>query len=490
MLENIFSFIESPGLIAGINNIISVVTNQFYIFINLMQFVCVLLIMFYILFQTGFLKKIEKNDSFRVAIKEEIILIVLFGILGIAATYLGVPTVPGSMSSPLANVRNLAPMIAGMLGGLWAGIGAGLIGGVYCYSQLTGIESSTALPYMIDTILAGLIGGLIFIFIKKKFPKPIFAALIIVIFEVIDMVIIYYLGRYTSPAEAWSTVSALFIPVGVADTFGMFIFSFMVNRALNYQNIKAAKDMIEGEMQAASRIQTSMLPRIFPPFPDRNEIDIFAVMNPAKNVGGDFYDFFFIDNNRLWFIIGDVSDKGVPAALFMTIIKTLLKTEALRGEEPATVLKRVNDILYPDNESCSFATVFCGILDVTSGEVEYSNGGHLPPIIVSDFKEIKTVKIDTNFMVGNIKEATFTTQKLKLFKNDMIFLYTDGVTETETENGKMFTGKGLRSSLTRCCTIDIPTSDIVKLILADLKEFRGTAPQYDDTTIMSIKLLS
>jgi sigma-B regulation protein RsbU (phosphoserine phosphatase) len=458
---------------------------------DLMQFVCVLLIMFYILFQAGILKKIRRTDSLKVTIKENVILILLFGPLSIAATYLGAPIDPGNLASPIANVRNLAPLIAGMLGGPIAGIGAGLIGGVhrFLYSLMTGKGAATGFPCMLVTIAAGAAGGVIFILFKKKFPRPLFAVAFGIVFEILDMVVVYYLGNYPYPKAAFHTVSNLFVPMLLANTFGLFIFTFMVNRALNYQNIKEVKDKIEGELQTAHEIQISMLPRLFPPFPDRKEFDIYAVMNPAKNVGGDFYDFFFIDKNRLCIIIGDVSDKGVPAALFMTIIKTLLKTEALRAAAPDVVLKRVNEILYPDNESCSFATVFCGYLNVKTGMMEYSNGGHTPPFLISKGSEIETVKVNRNYMVGNLKEATFTTQKIKLQKNDILFMYTDGVTDAETEKGEMFTDKRLKTTLEKVCKGKITSCEIVKMIIDELTLFAGTAPQYDDTTIVAVRFI-
>ena len=124
-----------------------------------------------------------------------------------------------------------------------------------------------------------------------------------------------------------------------------------------------------------------MLPRIFPPFPERREFDIFAVMEPAKEVGGDFYDFFLIDRQRLGVVIGDVSGKGVPAALFMAICKTLLKTEALRGLPPSEVLDRVNRTLIPDNDSLMFVTVSLFILDLATGEMQWANGGHPPALV-------------------------------------------------------------------------------------------------------------
>ncbi|MBI4651502.1 SpoIIE family protein phosphatase [Candidatus Desantisbacteria bacterium] len=148
----------------------------------------------------------------------------------------------------------------------------------------------------------------------------------------------------------------------------------------NLQETTAAKERIESELKIAYEIQSSFLPRIFPPFPKRREFDIYASMEPAKEVGGDFYDFALVSENKLFFTIGDVSGKGVPAALFMVIMKTLLKNEALRGLPPDKILYNVNNVIARDNDTSMFATIFCGIFDIETGEIEYSNAGHNPPL--------------------------------------------------------------------------------------------------------------
>jgi len=479
MLEKLTIAINS----LTIDSLIAITLRNVTILLYLLQFVCTLLIVFYILFQTRVLRKIESGVSIRSIIKETGILIVVFGSLAILATTTGI-RIFDTPESPIANVRNLAPFIAGVLGGPLAGIGAGLIGGLHRYFLPRGTE--TALPCMVATLSAGIIGGILFLIYKKKFLKPLHATLIIAIFEVYDMTLILFLSRTPYPGSV-PIVMELFIPMFVANTFGVFIFTFMVNRALNYQNIKDVKDKIEIELKTAHEIQISMLPRIFPAFPDRNEFDIYAIMSPAKNVGGDFYDFFLIDKNRLCFIIGDVSDKGVPAALFMTIIKTLLKTEALRAIAPSEVLKRVNDILYPDNESCSFATVFCGYLNVKTGEIEYSNGGHLPPYVLSQGKNPEGARMDRNYIVGNMREASFTTQNMKLGVGDVLFLYTDGITEAENGEELMYTEKRLVVTLKNSHAHHNNAQDIVKRVLSEVKIFTGDAPQYDDMTIVALQ---
>lgn len=199
----------------------------------------------------------------------------------------------------------------------------------------------------------------------------------------------------------------------------------------------AEKERIESELQIAHDIQMGFLPQKFPPFPERNEFEIFANLIPAKHVGGDFYDFFFLQddeftykgNNKLFFVIGDVSGKGVPASLFMALTKTLLKAKASSNIKPSQLLAAVNRDLCVDNESCMFVTVFCGVLDVDSGEFEYSNGGHNPPYIVSKTRGVRMIEGETGIALGIHDEAKFVTYKEKLSVDEGLYLFTDGVTE-------------------------------------------------------------
>ena len=247
----------------------------------------------------------------------------------------------------------------------------------------------------------------------------------------------------------------------------------------------AAKERIESELRVATEIQTSMLPRTFPPFPDRREFDIFATMAPAREVGGDFYDFFFVDQNKLCFVIGDVCGKGIPAALFMAISKTLLKTEALRGLSPEQIITRVNDILYPDNELSMFFTSFCVILNTESGEILFANGGHNPPLICTADGEFKFIQMSKSLVVGVMPDAKFECQKLILKPNDVIFMYTDGVTEAENPEEKLFSSDRLKNCLSNLKDRD--PAYIINTIRAEIETFTSGMPQSDDITMLALK---
>src|SRR5947209_13755258 len=161
-----------------------------------------------------------------------------------------------------------------------------------------------------------------------------------------------------------------------------------------------ARERINAELRIARDIQTSMLPRVFPPFPGRKEFELYAMMEPAKEVGGDLYDFFFVDENRLCVFVGDVSGKGVPAALFMALSKTLLKSEAMRDYPPGEILARVNNLLCPDNRECMFVTVFCLILNTRTGEAEYCSAGHNPPLLCTNDGAVEYLRAPGGFVVG------------------------------------------------------------------------------------------
>ncbi|MCI0526231.1 MAG: SpoIIE family protein phosphatase, partial [Nitrospira sp.] len=196
----------------------------------------------------------------------------------------------------------------------------------------------------------------------------------------------------------------------------------------NLKETTAAKERIESELRIAHDIQMSMVPKLSPPFPNRRELDIYATIVPAREVGGDFYDFFFIDENQLCLAIGDVSGKGVPAALSMAVTKTLFKAMADKVSSPDGILSRLNQEICRDNESCMFVTVFCAVLDIRTGRLEYSNGGHnLPYLLYPD--GIKPLENPGGIALGVMDEARYHARGIVLKAGSGLFLYTDGVTE-------------------------------------------------------------
>jgi len=253
----------------------------------------------------------------------------------------------------------------------------------------------------------------------------------------------------------------------------------------NLTETTAAKERIQSELKVATNIQASLLPRIFPPFPDHPEFDIYASMVPAKEVGGDFYDFFFIDEKNLCFLIADVSDKGVPAALYMMVAKTLLKTEGQRIGEPDKILFSVNNILASDNETCMFTTVFCAILNIETGEVRYANAGHNPPLII-DSQGVRYLTPKSGLMLGAMTDTVFVTERLTLEQDATLFLYTDGVTEAKNPADILYGEERLLRALQTAPQGDL--TNMIHYISAEVARHASGAPQSDDITMLAIKM--
>ncbi len=245
----------------------------------------------------------------------------------------------------------------------------------------------------------------------------------------------------------------------------------------------AARERIESELRIAHEIQESMLPKVFP---QRPEFELYALMTPAKEVGGDFYDFFFVDEHRLCFVVGDVSGKGVPAALFMAITKALLKNEALRGLPTDEILARVNNILFPDNQSCLFVTIFCCILDARTGEVQFCNAGHNPPLVCGAGGCAEYIKVPGGFVVGVMENTKCDRHTLTLKPGEMLFLYSDGVTEAMDPEHKMFSEERLQAALTQHKDDPALEGMILKL-REEVHAFVSGAPQSDDITMLAVR---
>lgn len=254
----------------------------------------------------------------------------------------------------------------------------------------------------------------------------------------------------------------------------------------NLAQTVAAKERIEQELAVAAEIQLSMLPREFPPFPERTDIDMHASMTPAREVGGDFYDYFFVDEEHLWFCIGDVCGKGVPAALFMAITKTLLAGGASTLRSPAAILLATNNILARNNENCMFATVFCGFLNVRTGKVCFANAGHNPPILrvdnVAQYLTPKHVGVPVGPMEQ--REGVFVDEEVMLPIDGALVLYTDGVTEAFNPEAELL---GEDRLLVMAGDMPRDARGSVDGIAAGVSAFVREADQSDDITMVVLR---
>lgn len=246
---------------------------------------------------------------------------------------------------------------------------------------------------------------------------------------------------------------------------------------------------IKSDLAVAGEIQQAILPQRFPPIEEMADmVDLFATMTPAKEVGGDFFDFFKIDEKRLGFVIADVSGKGVPASIFMAVSRTLLRATGMRGIDTNECLNYVNNMLCHESIDSMFVTVFYGIYNTETGLVEYTNAGHNPPYVVRADGTVDTLPMSENIVAGMFDNFTFTQSTLQLDKGDMLVLFTDGVTEAFNTSGEMFDEKGLETTLENKGA-GKSSHDICQEILKDVNDFSGKEPQSDDITLMAIRRL-
>jgi phosphoserine phosphatase RsbU/P len=267
-------------------------------------------------------------------------------------------------------------------------------------------------------------------------------------------------------------------------------FNFMVERLEDYiENLTAVtaeKERIGAELNVATHIQSSMLPCIFPAFPDRDELDIYATMTPAKEVGGDFYDFFMVDERHIAIVMADVSGKGVPAALFMVIGKTLIKDHTQPGRDLGEVFTEVNNILCESNDNGMFITAFEGVLDLVTGELRYVNAGHEKPFIYRKNGGYEAYKIPSGFVLAGLEDIKYQEQKVQLSIGDKIFQYTDGVTEAMDKNKQLYGMERLQHALNEKC-LDCNPEQTLRLVKEDIDAFVGDNDQFDDITMLCLE---
>ena len=254
----------------------------------------------------------------------------------------------------------------------------------------------------------------------------------------------------------------------------------------NLAYITAEKERISTELNVATQIQADMLPRIFPAFPERKEFDIYASMNPAKEVGGDFYDFFFIDDKHLALVMADVSGKGVPAALFMVISKTLIKTRALMGGTPSEILYDVNNQLCEGNDAGLFVTVWLGILDIETGKITAANAGHEYPALKRvDNTSFELLKDKHTPAVATIEEIRFKNYEIELNPGDVLFIYTDGVAEATNSSEELYGTDRMIKDLNKYT--DSKIDELLINMKKEVDKFTGDAPQFDDITMLGLR---
>ncbi len=266
-------------------------------------------------------------------------------------------------------------------------------------------------------------------------------------------------------------------------------FRFMQTSLTDYihrlKETTSAKERIESELSIAREIQMSMIPKSFPPFPDRKDIDIYAFMQPAKEVGGDLYDF-LLDGDKVYFIIGDVSGKGVPAALFMSVARSIFRSIATSKGSPSAILHAMNNAMCDGNDANMFVTLFVGVADLATNKMTYSNAGHNPPIFMYNVDSIRFVDVSkcSGIPVGVFENYPYTEKTMSVAPGDRLLLYTDGLTEAENKDGELYGEERLMATLSRKDFASMGVRDLLESLYADAEAHVAEAPQSDDLTLM------
>ena len=337
-------------------------------------------------------------------------------------------------------------------------------------------------PFLINLSLAAavlcvFVSALGLIYVRKEFVIPL---------KTIADEATRFAEERTAPAGTGSR------PISKIDEISALAFSVrkMENDMLSYiEYLRLAtieKERIGTELNIARTIQESSIPSKFPPFPDRDEFDLYASMTPAKEVGGDFYDFFFIDSDHLAIVIADVSGKGIPAALFMMVTKIVINDRAVMGGTPADVFRFINEGISDHNDADMFVTVWLGILEISTGRMIASNAGHDDPAICRKNGKFEIVKNQHGPVIGAMRGLKYTNFELQFEPGDKIFLYTDGVPEATDSENNMFLFDGMLSSLNSVS--DASPREIIEKVFEDTLEFSGDAAQFDDITMLCLKI--
>ena len=441
--------------------------------LELVKNMSVLIVLAYILTRTSLYEAFAFQG--KTSLFQKLCLSLVCGLFSIFGTVSGIP-----IGDAVANISDLGPVIAGLMGGPVVGLVAGLIGGFYrfFFANLT-ISSS------VSTVAVGAAAGLVWKLKKSNFIGIGMGAALMALFEILHLGLILAIDR-PFPLALLS-VEQVAIPMILTGMLGMSVFSFIIHNYLKEKETQRNKELIESELRVARDIQMSIVPKTFPAYPDRSEFDIFAALEPAKEVGGDFYDYFLIDDDHLCFTVGDVSGKGVPASLFMAVTKTLLKAKADADIAPNDILYKVNNELCEGNDSAMFVTVFLGILTISSGELIFSNGGHNLPLVLEKGGGIAPLPKVSGIALGVMQQATYTCSNIKLCYGDSLLAYTDGVTEAMNSLGALLGEERLKESLLKL--FGGTAKDEALHVLAETHEFAKEATQSDDITVLVLKYL-
>lgn len=399
---------------------------------------------------------------------------VLGGVLGIYGNISGFP-----FNGAVISVRDIGPMLSGVLSGPAGGLLAGLIAGVH---RLT-LGGITANACMAATCFIGLICGLIARAKQALIARPLRAFLLSALMECFHLLAV--LAMVKPFDTAFGIVRRIAVPFIAVNAFGFMLMMTIISHTRKQRTLALERNRLQSELAVASVIQHSLLPQIGESYPGRSELDVGALMEAAKEVGGDFYDVFFVDSNRLAFVIGDVSGKGVPAALFMASAKITLQNCIRDIPSLSDAVTAANNALCARNEAEMFVTLWVGVLDLTDNGLTYVSAGHNPPILFSGGRA-DFLRGRSGFVLAGLENTVYRERTLQLQPGDMMYLYTDGVTEAETARHELFGEDRLLACFAGADRAG--AAEMIDRVKRAVDSFVGGNDQFDDMTMLCFKL--
>ena len=399
------------------------------------------------------------------------------GLFGIYANLTGI-----EYNGAMITVRDTGPMIAGYIAGPFGGIIAGIICGIHRYF-MGGITASACIA---ATCLIGFFSG--FYFENRKGEKiqvwkAFWLGASLEMFHLLMVLLI------VQPFDtALDIVTTIAIPFILVNALGFSIMIAVLYFIDQQKKMVAESGRVDAELETAKTIQRSLLPPINEEYPSKHadyKFDIAAYMEPAKKVGGDFYDFFFVGHHRFAFLIADVSGKGIPAALFMSTAKMTLQNSLRDFRSLPEAVQMANENLCTNNEAGMFVTAWIGMLDLNDMSLKYVSAGHNPPIMVHDGKA-EYMSFKKSFILAGMEGTAYNENTIQLSKGDVIYLYTDGVSEASDKNNELFGEERLLKCLNKAR--DGSPDDIIRAVNKDVDKFVAGYEQFDDITMLAIKI--
>jgi sigma-B regulation protein RsbU (phosphoserine phosphatase) len=446
-------------------------------FIVLFQMMAVIVILAYLITRTQSFSEVLSGV---VTWKNQLFMIIFFGIMSIYGTESGILV----LGAPV-NIRDLGPMVGGLACGPVVGLGAGLIGAAYRF----GLGGFTCTACSLATILAGFLAGVIYLLNHRKFVGWQIAVSFAILMEGLHMGLVLLLSRpFPQAVELVSLVAA---PMILANAVGMLIFAVIIQNLVSERKTKRERDAYErelerkkAELEVARDIQMSLLPATLPDVPG---IDLAARSIPAKEVGGDFYDVILLPGHKTGLIIADVSGKGVPAALFMALSRTVLRATATWHARPGDAIRDANAMITADAGSGMFVTLFFGVYDAQAHQLTYVNAGHNPPILFRNNGLTEELR-GTGIALGVLEETHYNEQSISLSPGDLLVLYTDGVTEAMDAREEQYGTERLLDAVRSMPKKS--AAEVLNRIVERVNGFSGPTPQYDDVTLMILRVVA